>query len=164
MNISLIGMSGVGKSFIGKQLASALGYECIDIDVRMEKRFGKSLQEILDEFGDTKFILEEEREVLNLTNINRTIFAPGGSVIYSPKAMDMLKSISKIIYLSAPSEWIKERTDPSARGIVGLRNRSFEELYVERQPLYERYADVRIDVSEKDFNTILFELKTILAA
>jgi shikimate kinase len=149
MNITLIGMSGVGKSRIGKLLAEKIGYNFIDIDKVMEQECGKRVQEIINSLGETKFLEAEEKTVLSITKPYNTVFAPGGSVIYSDKAMKHLRSIGKIVFLNAPLADIRRRTpDFSARGIVGLKGKTVESLFEERLPLYRKYADITIDLQQ----------------
>jgi shikimate kinase len=162
MNITLLGMSGVGKSYIGKRLAEKLGYECIDIDQKIETKFNKSLHKILDEIGDEAFLKEEQEQVMGLGNLENTVISPGGSVIYSKTATDVLRHLSKSVYLSAPSAWIQERSTPDKRGIVGFKERSFEELHAERAPLYGQVADLIITMPGKEADEVIGEITTWL--
>lgn len=147
MNVALIGMSGVGKTRLGKLLAEKLAYDFIDIDKLMERESGKRIQEIINSLGDAKFLEAEEKTILNLGKPHNTVISSGGSVIYSEKAMDHLRSISKIVFLNAPLEEIRKRTpDFSTRGIVGLKGKTIETLFDERIPLYRKYADITIDL------------------
>ena len=141
MNITLVGMSGVGKSGTGKILARKLGYAFVDVDKRLEAKAKKPLQEILDVLGDELFVGAEAAEVLALAGIDRAVIAPGGSVVYSDDAMRFLKRVSTVVWLYAPVEAIEARIDPSGRGIVGLKGRTFRELYAEREALYAKAAD-----------------------
>jgi len=144
MNITLIGMSGVGKSRIGRELAAKVGYNFIDIDEIIERSSGKKLQQMIDELGNEKFLTIEEKAILGIGRIDNSVISPGGSSIYSEKAMDFLKTISKIVFLNATLEEIKERTSNfSKRGIVGLEM-GLEALFDERLPLYRKYADITI--------------------
>lgn len=142
MNVTLVGMSGVGKSGTGKILARKLGYAFVDVDKRIEaKAGGRPLQEILDLLGDDLFVGTEAAEVLSLAGIDRAVISPGGSVVYSDDAMRFLKRVSTVVWLYAPVEAIEARIDPSGRGIVGLKGRTFRELYAEREALYAKAAD-----------------------
>ena len=146
MNITLIGMSGVGKSGIGKELSNRVGYNFIDIDEIIEKSSGKKLQEMIDELGNEKFLKTEEKAILGIGRIENSVISPGGSAIYSEMAMSFLKSISKIVFLDATLEEIEKRNlDFSKRGIVGLE-KGLEKLLDERLPLYRKYADITIDL------------------
>ena len=146
MNITLIGMSGVGKSRIGRELSNKVGYNFIDIDEIIERNSDKKLQEMIDGLGNEKFLKIEEEAILGIGRIDNSVISPGGSSIYSERAMNFLKSISKIVFLSATLQEIKNRTSNfSKRGIVGLE-RGLEKLFEERLPLYRKYADITIDL------------------
>lgn len=151
MNITLIGMAGVGKSTIGRALAKRLGYTFIDVDSLIKEKTGVPLQVLIDKHGDSAFIRFEEEAILRLGQMDGCIISPGGSVIYSEKAMEHLKNISKIIFLNAPFRSIVKRL-PNARkrGIVGLRDRSLKELFEERMILYQKYADFSIKLKGKE--------------
>jgi shikimate kinase len=161
MNVTLIGMSGVGKSRIGHLLAQKLQYDFIDIDRVMEKDSGKKLQDLVNCLGDEKFIEAEENAILGVGKVSNTVISPGGSAIYSEKAMAFLKSISTIVYLDASLEEIKKRIpDFSKRGIVRLVETGLEALYEERLPLYRRYADVTVDVENLNDDAVVDTLIT----
>jgi shikimate kinase len=146
VNITLIGMSGVGKSRIGRILSNRLGYNFIDIDEIIEKSSGKKLQEMIEELGNEKFLKTEEKAILGIGKIHNSVISPGGSSIYSETAMNFLKNNSKIIFLNATLEEIeKHNLDFSKRGIVGLE-KGLEKLFDERLPLYRKYADITIDL------------------
>ena len=151
MNITLIGMAGAGKSTIGMALAKKLGYSFIDVDPLIEKKSGMSLQALINTRGDSALINFEEQLVLELEETENCIISPGGSVIYSDKAMKHLKKVSKLVFLDPPFKSIVKRI-PNAkkRGIVGLKDKSLKDLFNERIVLYRRYADIVIKPQERD--------------
>jgi shikimate kinase len=151
MNITLIGMAGAGKSTIGKVLAKRLGYTFIDVDRLIMEDTGMLLQTLIDKQGDLALIRFEEEAILRLGQVDACVISPGGSVVYSEKAMEHLKKISRIIFLNAPFRSIVRRL-PNARkrGIVGLRDRSLKELFEERMGLYQKYADFSIKLKGKE--------------
>ena len=147
MNVTLIGMSGVGKTRIGQLLSKKLNYGFIDIDRIIEKAYGKSLKDVVDCLGDAKFLELEENAILSIGRVCDSVISPGGSSIYSQRAMGFLKGISVVVFLDASLEELKRRTvDFSGRGIVGLRVKGLEGLFEERLPFYRRYADVTVEV------------------
>lgn len=151
MNITLIGMPGVGKSRTGRLLSKKLNYTFIDIDRIIKKSNAKTLQDIINCLGDEEFLKIEENAIISIGKTSNSVISPGGSSIYSAKAMTFLKSISKIVFLNASLEEIKRRPVAfSERGIVGLKEKGLDVLFEERLPLYKRYADVIVDI--KDFN------------
>ncbi|AKB29535.1 Shikimate kinase I [Methanosarcina siciliae T4/M] len=151
MNITLIGMAGAGKSTIGKALAKRLDYTFIDVDGMITKKTGMPLQALIDKQGDSALIRFEEEAILELEQVDNCIISPGGSVVYSEKAMEHLKKISKIVFLDASFRSIVRRI-PNARkrGIVGLRDRSLKELFEERLVLYKKYADFSIRLKGRE--------------
>ncbi|RJQ33055.1 shikimate kinase [Candidatus Parcubacteria bacterium] len=149
MNITLIGMPGSGKSFIGKQLADRLGFSFIEIDKIIEKEFDRPLQQIVEKLGNEVFLGKEAQTTIeSTTGRNRLVVSPGGSVIYRGNSMDHLKKISLVFYLKVPLEILKRRIGNVPRGVVIAENKTFADLYVERVPLYEKYADYVIEGNE----------------
>ena len=149
-NIVLIGMPGVGKSTIGVILAKVLGYQFIDTDLVIQKEDGKLLKDIIAKVGPEGFI-EVENRINASIEAENSIIATGGSVIYGRKAMEHLSTIGTIIYLSLPFEELEKRlSDIKGRGVVLKEGQTLKDLYYERTPLYEKYADIVID--EKGLN------------
>ncbi|MFW5982271.1 MAG: shikimate kinase, partial [Halanaerobiaceae bacterium] len=150
MNIVLIGMSGAGKSTLGVLLAKALGIDFIDTDIIIQKSENSLLQEIIDNKGIEEFLKIEEKILSNL-EIDNAVIATGGSAVYSEKAMNSLKKNGQIVYLHVPFVEIKRRLDNiKTRGIVMREGKSLNDVFEERMPLYQKYADKTIDCSDKD--------------
>ena len=144
-NIVLIGMPGVGKSTIGGILAKVLGYQFIDADLVIQKEEGKLLKDIIAQVGPEGFIEVENRVNASIC-AEISIIATGGSVIYGKEAMEHLKEIGTILYLSLPYEEIEKRlSDIKGRGVVLKKGQTLKDLYDERTVLYEKYADVNIN-------------------
>jgi len=142
-------MAGAGKSFIGRNLAKKLDFLFIDTDDLIEEQQGVTLQTLLDKHGDNKFVEIETKAITDLNDIQNMIISPGGSVCYSSQAMDFLKNNSVVIYLADSYDHIFGRVkNLETRGIVGLKEKSFEQLFTEREKLYKKYADIIINMSE----------------
>ncbi|MDD1686018.1 shikimate kinase [Methanoregula sp.] len=150
-NIILIGLPGAGKSTMGVILAKTLGMKYTDTDIVIQETTGRLLQEIIDTDGTDTFLEIEERTILAL-DCHNTIIATGGSAVFSRKAMEHLKSGGCIIYLKISfDEMIERLSNIRTRGIVLHNGESLSEMYNERIPLYERYADIAIDCSGNHF-------------
>lgn len=146
-NIILIGMPGVGKSSVGVILAKILGYRFLDCDLVIQEREDKLLHEIISSEGLDGFI-EVENKINASIHCERSIVATGGSAIYGEDAMAHFKEIGTIVYLKCDYETIAERLgDLAARGVAMKEGQTLKELYEERVPLYEKYADVIVDES-----------------
>jgi len=142
-------MPGVGKSTLGVLLAKASGRDFIDTDVRIQAREGRALQDIIDTDGVAVFRRIEERAVREL-QCNATVVSTGGSVVYSPPAMQHLRTLGTIVHLALPLPLLRSRLqDFGTRGVVMQPGQSLEDLFAERDPLYRRYADVTVDCSGK---------------
>jgi len=151
MIITLIGMPGAGKSSAGKKLANILDYEFIDTDKLVIDKSGTGLQDIVNDLGDTALIRAEEQSILELNPMEDCVIATGGSVVYSEKAMQLLKEKSVIVYLDVPFAIIVSRlSNLDTRGVVGLKEKGLRGLYEERTVLYRSFADHTVEVGEKD--------------
>ena len=155
-NVTLLGMPGAGKSTIGVLLAKQLGYDFLDTDLSIQKREGMLLREIIAKKGLAEFKKIEE-EVNAAVMVDHTVIAPGGSVIYGEKAMEHLSEISTVVYLKLSYESLKARLGKNLkkRGVVFENGQTLEDLYRERVPLYEKYADVSIDTDGLDIGSVL---------
>ncbi|MBR3811769.1 MAG: shikimate kinase [Agathobacter sp.] len=164
-NIVLIGMPGVGKSTIGVILAKVLGYQFLDADLLIQEQEGKLLKDIIDEVGTEGFIQVENRINANI-NCSKTIIATGGSVIYGQEAMEHLKEIGTVVYLEVPFSILEKRlSDIKGRGVVLKEGQTLYDLFLERTPLYEKYADVRISEEglgvEETVNLLVSKLQNL---
>lgn len=144
-NIILIGMPGAGKSTIGVVLAKKLCKRFVDSDLVIQEQYKKPLHDIMEESGIQGFIEIEEQVNAGL-EVNDCVIATGGSVIYGPRAMEHFKEIGTVVYLKLSFEEIDARLgDLNARGVVLKPGQTLRDLYEERVPLYEKYADVTVD-------------------
>lgn len=144
-NIILIGMPGVGKSTIGVVLAKMLGYQFLDADLVIQEKEKKLLREIIEEVGAEGFI-EVENRINSQIEAEHSIIATGGSVVYGTQAMAHLREIGTVLYLKLPYKELERRlSDIKGRGVVLKEGQTLRDLYEERVPLYEKYADVTVD-------------------
>ncbi len=158
-NIILIGMPSCGKSTIGVVLAKAMGYRFVDSDLIIQEQTGKLLSEIIEEEGINAFN-EIENAINASLDYHKTIIATGGSVIYGKEAMEHLRSIGTVVYIELPLEILQERIgDLNARGVSIKEGQSFQELYEERKPLYEKYADITLSTAGLSIREVVHALK-----
>jgi len=147
-NIILIGMPGVGKSTVGVLLAKRLGLAFVDTDILIQVSEGRSLQALIQAHGAEEFCRIEERHILALQPKGHVV-APGGSVVYRPKAMAHLKANGVAIHLDIAVERLKRRLeDVDARGVVIAPGQTVASLYLERLPLYLAYADATVPTDD----------------
>ena len=145
--ISLIGMPGAGKSTVGVILAKLTGLRFADSDLDIQVREGATLQEILDRHGHLHLRAVEQQVLLDL-NIDHAILSTGGSVVYSDAVMQRLRGAGPVVYLAADRVTLEERVAAAPlRGIACPPGQSFADVYAERTPLYQRYADISVDAT-----------------
>lgn len=160
-NVILIGMPGAGKSTVGVVLAKRLGYRFVDSDLVIQEREGMLLHQIIEEKGLDGF-LKVENEANTEIRAVKSVIATGGSVIYGREAMEHLKRIGLVVYLRLPCASVKERLgDLNRRGVALRDGQTLEDLYEERIPYYERYADITVDCEGRMIRDIAEEIADI---
>jgi len=155
-NIVLIGMPGAGKSTIGPLLAGKLKMEYIDTDTIIKNKVNKNLGDLVKDIGHEKFLEIQESVVMEL-DIENHVIATGGSIVYNKKAMEHLKTNGVIVYLKLELEEVKLRVN-QARRFARNEKQDFQDMYYERAPLYEKYADITVNCSDKEINVIVTEI------
>ncbi len=159
-NIVLIGMPWSGKSTVGVLLAKSLQWNFIDTDLLIQSDTGKSLQQIIDEQGVENFRQIEEQYVLSI-HPEKCVIATGGSVVYSDKAMEHLKKLGTIAYLQYPFEEINRRAKSvDERGLVRTKGQTLFDLYKERTPLYEQWAEIFIECNQQTHEQVVANILT----
>ena len=144
LNIILIGMPGAGKSTVGVLLAKRLGYNFVDTDLLLQSQQRGRLQEIIAREGMERF-KELEADTLCSLATTHSVVATGGSAVYSARAMARLRALGQLVFIDIPlAELLPRVHDMDTRGLVIGPGESYEQLYRERQPLYEKYAEVTI--------------------
>lgn len=161
-NIVLIGMPGSGKSTVGVLVAKALGMSFVDTDLKLMRRTGRKLQEMLDEDGLESFLDEEETTILAL-DVSHTVIATGGSVVLEPEAVKCLQENGILVFLDVSMEELKKRiTNIKSRGIAFAKGQDLMDIYEERVPLYRKYADVVVDKEGDLEHTVESVLREIM--
>ena len=163
MSVILIGMPSCGKSTLGVLLARELGYRFVDSDILIQEKEGKLLHEIIKEKGIDGFMEIEDR-VNSEINEKNAVISTGGSVIYCERAMEHLRTLGKFVYLRIPYEEMQKRLgDYSHRGVIMRHGNALEDMYAERAPLYEKYADITVDVCNSELSESLNRICEVLA-
>lgn len=156
-------MPGAGKSTVGIILAKNLALGFIDTDILIQINQQKSLQQIMDASSHRNLRVIEQNEVLKL-NIENHVIATGGSVVYSESAMDHLLSISTVIFLEVHFDTIVDRIHNfETRGIAKAKDQTFKDLYMERQRLYKKYAEITIDGNDQSQEALAEQIADAIA-
>jgi len=161
-SVVLIGMPGAGKSTVGVLLAKHLGLRFIDTDVLIQERAGQLLQQILDDGGYLQLRRLEEEAVLGIDAL-QAVIATGGSVVYSDRAMHHLARKGTLVYLKASLDLLVSRIDDyGRRGIANPQGQSFGDIFRERTPRYEQYADAVVEVDGIGHEAVVRAITAVL--
>ena len=161
-NIYLIGLMGVGKTTIGKQLAKVLHRPFYDSDKVIEDATGTDIPTIFSYEGETGFRKREQTTIEQLTSFSGIVLATGGGSILLPENRLALKSSGFVVYLFCSIDKIIYRTrHDTQRPLLRTDNprQRLQSLLVEREPLYMECADFKIDSGTLPGKTVV---KTIL--
>lgn len=169
LNIVLIGMSGAGKTSIGKNIARKLNMEFIDTDDIIIESTGKSIDFIFKEYGEEYFRQLEKNVIEKVSLYENKVISTGGGVILNEENVNELKKKGVIYYLSASVDTLYKNLSPSIkadnrRPLLKYSKDLIEEirkLYEERESLYISSADYIIEVDGKLADAIGDELISI---
>lgn len=150
-NIYLVGLMGVGKSTVGKKLASRLGISFIDCDQELERRNGVTVTTIFDIEGEAGFRKRETRLLEELAGQNIGIIATGGGVVTQEVNRTLLKQKGRVIYLNASVDllWSRLRYCKN-RPLLETENPKMrlQTLFEQRDPLYREVSDMVVNVGK----------------
>ena len=154
-------MAGCGKSTIGGVLSSQLDISFVDTDLLIEEKFKLSLEQLKKKKG-YEFVRQAEEEVILRLDENIKVISTGGSAVYSEKSMLHLSSFSKIMYINTPLDEIKQRIgDGQERGLAAPEGLSIDDIYKERVPLYNKWADIKLN-GDKSIEDLISKIISLI--
>jgi len=164
-NLFLVGPMGVGKTTIGRQLATHLKRTFKDSDREIEERTGASIPLIFELEGEAGFRRREREVIEALTAADNIILATGGGVVLNADNRRDLRERGRVIYLHASVDQLLKRTS-------GNRNRPLlqtddprtriEQILAERRPLYESIASLSIETGHRTVRSVVKEILQLL--
>lgn len=164
--VALIGFMGSGKSSVAPLLATALGYQLVDVDTEIVARSGlPSIPDIFSAHGEPFFRDLEAAVVESLTNSEHVVISTGGGIVGRPTNISRLrKNGGAIIFLRTRFETVAARiSDFASRPLFRDINRA-RTLYAERQPLYNEHADLVVDTDDKSPERVCAEIVATLGS
>ena len=158
-NIILTGMMGAGKTTVGKELATIMNCNFIDLDETIEKNYGK-ISDIFKQRGEEYFRQIETLELKKL-NIQETfVLSTGGGIVLKDENIKILQTLGYVFYLEASTDTIYERIkNQKHRPLLNTPDpkRSIEEILSKRKKLYENSGE-KITVNNKNVKEIAEEI------
>lgn len=107
--IVLIGMMGVGKSTVGRRLATRLGLPFIDSDDAIEEAAGMTVGELFETYGEAQFRDGERRLIARLMDKEPKVVATGGGAFVDDETRALILEMATAIWLKADVDILAER-------------------------------------------------------
>lgn len=157
---------GTGKTAVGKALAERLGKTFIELDPLIEQKAGKTIPEIFKGDGEIAFRELEIAVAREAAGRKNVVIACGGGVVLNKINIDRLRQEAVIVYLTASPGVILKRTlnDDEERPLLKVAEptRTIKELLRFRRPFYERAADITVNTSRLDIESVVEQMITSL--
>ncbi|UIP05997.1 shikimate kinase [Erythrobacter sp. SDW2] len=139
--VVLVGLMGVGKSTVGRRLASLIGRDFVDADEEIEEAAQMSISEIFSEFGEAYFRDGERRVIARLIEEKHGVIATGGGAFVNDETRALILNEAIAVWIDADIATLVERT--SRRNTRPLLKQGDPEeilarLHAERQPFYSQ--------------------------
>lgn len=149
--VFLVGYMGCGKTSVGLELARRLAGAFVDLDRRLEERFGGPIREIFERWGEEAFRQAELEELARVAREAPAVVAAGGGTYCSAAGRDLIRRSGHLaVYLEVPWEELRARVGGADRERpLWADPESARQLYERRQPDY-RAADLTIQVTAHD--------------
>ena len=153
-NLVLIGMMGCGKSTVGKLLARRLGREFVDTDQYIEADAGRTVPDIFAREGEAAFRDLELRAAESLARRSGLVIACGGGLPTRAEAIAPLKAGGTVIFLRRDPGEIYDKVSMGGRPLGQEGRAAFLARYALREPVYQRWADLAVDVQPTPVETV----------
>ena len=147
--VCLCGYMGVGKTEVGKRLASLLGYAFLDLDAVVSVSENQKISELFYERGESYFRACELREARKLLDRRQMVLALGGGALTTAELLRLVRERAYLVYLQASPETLSDRIKKGNRPLLAEVEsfddfqRVHEALMNERQKGYEQ-ADLTV--------------------
>ncbi len=138
-NVVLIGMTGAGKTSIGKKLSLITGKKFIDTDIEFKKEFKESTAQFLGKNSEKEFRKKETKVVKNLENVKGFIIATGGGAVLKEENRNILYKNAKIVFIKRDLNKLDIKNRPL------LKNKDAKEIYNERENVYLKFSDIIVN-------------------
>jgi shikimate kinase/shikimate 5-dehydrogenase len=162
--ISLIGMSGAGKTTAGKQLAKKLNYQFVDIDELIEKKVNKSISKIFLDEGEDFFRQLETQILEEIMKNHKIVVSTGGGIIKNTKNREILKNnFFNILLFVNVGVALQRLNDNKTRPLLSDNPEAkWQKIWVERQLLYYQTADYIINSDKNNIDFVYEDIKEII--
>lgn len=161
------GFMGSGKTRAGKQLSKDLGLQFVDLDKLITKKMNLSAREIFEKFGEPYYRALETVALKQLIqDSERKVISLGAGVPLQEQNEKYLKELGTIVYLKGSLTTLKKRLadskkDPMLDGED--RDDKIKKLLKQRDPVYQKFADIQVVTGEVPFEELIKEIEEKLS-
>lgn len=152
-HVALIGLSGAGKSTVGRLLADELGLRLVDTDREIEHTARMPVHRIFSELGEPEFRRLEALEVRRALSGPRSVISLGGGAVANEASRQLLWERALVVWLRADPEILGARLShdrhTEARPLLGSAPPAagLRQLLARRQAYYEA-AHMYVDTTD----------------
>jgi shikimate kinase len=145
----LVGMMGVGKSAVGRELAVRTGREFMDTDQLLQHRLGRPVTQLFQIYGESAF-RDHETSLLKSLEPCEAILSTGGGIVVREANWTELRRLGRSLYLKATAEDLIERLTTSKKRRPLLEVEDWEDrlrnLLAAREEQYQM-ADIVVELN-----------------
>lgn len=164
-HVVIIGFMGSGKTRVGKQLSRDLGLPFVDLEKLIVKKMNLSVRE---KFGEPFFRALETMALKELINDSeRRVISLGSGLPLQEQNQKYLKELGTVVYLKGSLETLKKRLEGSSKDPLldgEDRDDKIKKLLKQRDPVYQKFADIQVVTGVKPFEELVHEIEEKLAA
>jgi shikimate kinase len=170
-SIALVGLSGVGKSSVGRQLAARLSWPLLDTDVLIVETAGRPIAQIFADSGEPRFRDLESAALQRAFSITPCVVSTGGGIVLRAENRALLRARAFVVWLDAPTETLVARllAHDEARPLIGGDDPAarLDALRAARAGLYAEVAHARVAATDRELDQIcaqILQLSRVLCA
>lgn len=137
-NVYLVGMPGSGKTTLGLLLAEKLGYQWVDTDQEITRRWEETPEDIIEHQGEEAFRVLEKRLMDDLMDTKELVVSTGGGLPLYHDFMSIMNEQGITVYLEVPVEALWERIKRQGGRPLSKTMEDLKRLMGERKSIYEK--------------------------
>ena len=167
-HVVIIGFMGSGKTRVGKQLSKDLGLPFIDLEKIITKRMNLSAREIFERFGEPYYRALETLVLKQLIqDQERKVISLGAGLPLQEQNEKYLRELGTVVYLKGSLATLKKRLEGSRKDPMldgEDRDDKIKKLLKQRDPVYQKFADIQVTTGELPFEELIKEIEEKLSA
>ncbi len=158
-HLVLIGLTGSGKTTIGRLAAERLGRPFLDTDAMIEQRTGRTVRSIFAEDGEVSFRDLESSVLADAVASDEpaVIAAAGGAVVRESNRTILRSAKARVVWLCGGPSVVSDRVRGGAHRPLLDSNPDamLQKMWSERESLYREVADAIVGIEGRSVHEVL---------